>query len=460
MKNKFCIVICFFLFISTYAQVNKLLSYEEYIGYVKQFHPLSKIADLQLTQAQSNLLLARGAFDPKLVSDFSEKNYKDKEYYQYFEGGLKIPTWFGLEFKANYETTSGQFLNEENVLPTDGLTSLGVSIPLLQGFLINQRMADLKNAKIGVKLSQSERQLMATQIIYDASVAYINWIRAYKESQLYEKYLTIAEIRLNAIKRLIEAGDKPSIDETEATIAYNNRKISFEEAKFKLIKASLEVSNFLWTSSEEPLEIDGLKPQENLNDLNTILQVEELQMENFDWNSHPKINAFQQKLSMLEVERKLKANLLLPKVDLGYSYLSEPNTFNNFNLNNYKLGINFYFPIFLRKERGSLQLTKQKIEAQNYLLNLERKQLNNKLKAQNQEVNTLIIQQPIVEKLVKDNERLLQAEESLFNAGESTLFFINSRESSLISAQINLLNFENRKFITQIERFKTIAPTN
>jgi hypothetical protein len=37
-------------------------------------------------------------------------------------------------------------------------------------------------------------------------------------------------------------------------------------------------------------------------------------------------------------------------MDVGYHYLSEPNYWNDTNFNNYKIGVNFKFPLFLRKE--------------------------------------------------------------------------------------------------------------
>ena len=95
----------------------------------------------------------------------------------------------------------------------------------------------------------------------------------------------------------------------------------------------------------------------------------------FSLNNHPKINALQNKIEILNVDRKLKANMLLPKIDLGYSYLSEPSYFNNYQFNDYKIGMNFYFPLFLRKERGNLKLAKFKVQETEFLLEFERLQL-------------------------------------------------------------------------------------
>lgn len=56
-------------------------TYNEFLGYVKKYHPLVKQADLKLNEAQANLMQARGAFDPKIEVDFNEKQFKDNQYY-------------------------------------------------------------------------------------------------------------------------------------------------------------------------------------------------------------------------------------------------------------------------------------------------------------------------------------------------------------------------------------------
>ena len=48
------------------------LSLEEYMGYVKQFHPFVKQADIVLNESEAKLLKARGDFDNVAVK-FKEK---------------------------------------------------------------------------------------------------------------------------------------------------------------------------------------------------------------------------------------------------------------------------------------------------------------------------------------------------------------------------------------------------
>lgn len=451
-----------FLFfgMSVWSQnATKELTYNEFLGYVKKYHPLVKSANLELNQAQANLMMARGGFDPKIEVDFEQKKFKDNEYYSILNSSFKIPTWYGVEIKAGFDNNDGIYLNPENTVPNQGLTSLGISIPLGQGLFINQRMADLRKAKIQVKLSQAERNLMAVSVLYEASVAYFNWKRNFNEVTLYQNYLTNAEVRYKGISRSIEEGDKPAIDSIEAGIIVRNRKLSLEESRLKLAKAQLELANFLWLENNVPLELqDDIVPEQNLAaTIKETLRTNDLMLENPSLENHPKINALENKIEMLEVERKLKANMLLPKIDLGYSYLSEPSYFDNYRFQDYKVGVNFSFPVFLRKERGSLQLAKFKLQDVKFDLDLERVQLKNKIKAQQTEIASLEKQQQLIDNLVADYSTMLASEERLFSFGESSVFLINSRENNLVSAQLSKLQIENRFFDSNATLFKIMA---
>lgn len=434
-------------------------TYNEFLGQVKKFHPLVKTANLEISMAQANLLRARGSFDPKIEVDFSKKQFKESEYYSLLNSSFKIPTWYGVEVKAGFDNSEGVFLNPENTMPNQGLTSLGISVPLGQGLFINQRMADLRKAKMQIRLSQAERKLNAIAVLYDASVAYFNWIRSYNEVKLYENYATNAQVRFGGVKSLIEQGDKPAIDSIEAGIILKNRLLSLEDSNLKLAKAKLELANFLWLDNTIPLELsDTLIPETQLElTIQETLKTNDLLTTDFSINNHPKINALESKVDMLNVDRRLKANSLLPKIDVGYTYLSEPSAFDNYRFEDYKIGMNFYFPLFLRKERGDLKIAKFKLQETKFSLELERVQLTNKIKAQKTEIQSLQKQRGFIKSLVTDNITMLTSEERLFSFGESSMFLINSRENNLVLAQLADIALENRFFISNSELFRIMA---
>lgn len=457
MKHITYLIISLFSLTSFSQQINDEFTYEEFLAYVKKFHPLTKQADLKITEAQAKLLKARGAFDPKIESDFNQKEYRDKKYYSLFNGSFKIPTWYGIEIKAAFDNNEGIYLNPENTVPNQGLTSLGISVPVGQGLWINERMAELKKAKLYQSVNESERKIMITEVIVAASKSYFNWKRSYSEVKLYENYLDNALIRHEGIIKSVHLGDKSKIDSVEAGILVKSRRLNLEKAKLKLNKAKLELSNYLWSEDNIPLEInENLYPEENLK--STILQTLNLaDLNNLSSENHPKLNALQQKIAIQKIDKNLNANSLLPKINLSYNYLSEPSAFDNYRFEDYKFGVNFYFPLFLRKERANLKLAKIKLQDYQYTLDFEKLNISNKIEAGKQEILSLQDQMEINTSLVNDYQHMLDGEERLFEMGESSLFVINSRENSLVSAKISEINLEISYLNAGISLYKTLA---
>jgi outer membrane protein TolC len=439
----------------------EILSFREYLGYVKKYHPLVRRANLEIDKAQAGLMQARGAFDPKIELDFDNKQFRGSQYYSILNSSFKIPTWYGIEVKAAFDDSEGIFLNPQNIGPNQGIATMGFSVPVAQGLFINQRIADLKNAKLQIQLSESQRRLLSLEVLYKASIAYFSWLRHFNEVKMYREYLFYSQERYKGVLRLIQQGDKPAIDSVETGIAVKNRELNLENAILKLNKSRLDLSNYLWIN-EVPIE-----PAENLTpEINLSLNIEEILSTGdlFDTQDiiagHPKLRIMETKIDMLDIERKLKANYLLPKIDLGYYYLSEPLLINSFRNDDYKVGINFAFPIFLRGERGALNMTKLKLKETKFELQQERLEIQNKINAQQVEKSSFKKQSSQISNLVDDYQKMLQAEERLFSFGESSIFILNMRENNLILAKIQQIDLENSFLVSNADLFRIMATEN
>jgi outer membrane protein TolC len=460
MKNKFYLLL--FFSVVSWSQnlaTDSILTLDAYLGYVKQFHPLVKQANLEVSQAQAGIIAARGGFDPKIEVDYENKQFKTTEYYDLLNTTFKIPTWYGIEIKAGFDQMDGVFLNPQNNTPTNGLAMAGISVPIGQGLFINDRMADLKKAKIFSSLSQAERDLEVANVLYAAANSYFNWYRNYNEYKLYETFLKNSEVRFNGIKGLITAGDRPSIDSVEAGILVKSRKLSLEQSRLKLLKSKLELSNFLWFENNLPLELqDGISPEYELEKkVENTLKTNGLLLADVDFQNHPKIRSLQNKVSILEVEKRLKGDLLKPTINLNYNYLSEPEFVRDFNTVNYKYGVNFSFPLFLRKERGNFKMAKLKLQDAELDLQFENQVLKNKIDYQLEEINSLKNQIEIANELVDNFQTMLDAEERMFFYGESSLFLINSRENSLLSISLQQIDTQMKFCVSNADLFKLIA---
>ena len=437
-----------------------IISLSEYLGYVKSFHPIVKQANLIISESEVKLMKSRGAFDPKLEVDYDRKKFKNTEYYDKLNAAFKIPTWYGIELKGNFEENTGVYLNPESNVPIDGLYSVGVSISVAKGLLTNERMAMLKQAKMFVNQAKADRQLLVNNILYKATLSYFNWLKTYNEKGVYEDFLDNAQIRFNGIKKSYEVGDKPAIDTLEARITLNDRKLNLEKSRIKFIKSSLELSNFLWLNENTPIEInDGIIP--NTNTFETIdftLNTSLLDIENLNLDEHPKLQSLDYKFQSLNIDKRLKMNNLLPQIDLQYNFLSQtPESLNTFNSADYKSGVNVSFPLFLRKERGDLKLAKIKIQDTQYEIQSTKVALKNKIDAINQELESFVLQNDYTEIIVEDYNKMLTAEERKFFLGESSLFLVNSRESKLIDAKLKAISLENNFFNTKANLFNVLA---
>lgn len=437
-----------------------VITLSEYLGYVKSFHPIVKQANLVINESEAKLLKARGAFDPKLEVDYNRKKFKGTEYYDRLNATFKIPTWFGVELKGNFEENTGDFLNPQAFLPEDGLYSAGVSVPVARGLLTNSRMALLRQSRLYVKQAQADRQLLVNNILYNATVTYFNWLRTYNEKRVYEDFLDNAEMRFNGIKKSYEVGDRPAIDTLEARIALNNRRLNLEKARIKFIKSSLELSNYLWLSDNTPIEVqDNVVPDTTtFNNIDVILNTSGLDIESFNIEDHPKLQSLDFKYQSLNIEKRLRLNNLLPQIDLQYNFLSQtPEIARSFSTSAYKSGVNVSFPLFLRKERGDLRLAKIKLQDTKFEIANTRVSLQNKIDAINQELESYVVQNDFTDTIVDDYTVMLNAEERKFFLGESSLFLVNSRESKLIDAKLKAIEIENDFLKTKANLFNVLA---
>ena len=462
MRNRLLSLIfaCFTALLPAQEADSLVLGFREYLAYVKQFHPVARQANLVLGAAEANLLQSRGGFDPKLEVDYDKKEFKGSEYYDRLNATFKIPTWFGIELKGEFEQNDGDFLNPDEALPDDGLYSAGVTVSVLNGLWINERMATLQKAKFFQRQSEADRDLLVNQILFDASEAYFKWLQTYRDLLVFEQFLENARIRFEGVRESALAGDIAPIDTVEAGIAVQNRGLGLEQARVRFRNAALELSNFLWLDDNIPIELqEGVIPEmQPAAEVDQTLEIAGVPLDSFALESHPKIRSLEYKIEGLEVDRRLRVNQLLPRVELEYNFLTEtPELINSFDTQDYKGGITFQMPLFLRKERGALKLAKFRLQDAEFERDNALVSVRNQVLANDNELDSFDRQNVLIDGIVVDYDRLLQAEERKFSFGESSLFLINSREQSLIDARLKANEVQNKYLMAKAKLFQVLA---
>jgi outer membrane protein TolC len=428
-----------------WAQVSYLRP-EEFMLKVVQGHPLAKQANLIPEFAETYVLKARGGFDPKLAYDLAQKYYGNKMYYSLSDANLKIPTWFGLSIQSGIEQNRGTYLDPQGLTPQNGLWYGGLSANLGNGLLIDERRAELQKANVYLKSSQLEKRLALNELLMEAGYAYWDWYQQYYSGEILREALEIGEIRLKAMQRMAELGDRPYIDTVEAAIQYQNRAAALAEQEAKLAAASANINRFLWLPDGTPLELSLQTTPVSLDTLKNASPkpiftgaVDTLV------DQHPYLGILDYKLDVLDIEKRYNKEQLKPQIELKYNFLNEPIQYNplaQFSINDYKWGVSAQMPLFLRKERAAVQQTQLKIEQTNYDLQNRTAELTAKLLATRAAYLNASKQLYVYVQNELSTKKLLEAELNLFETGESSLFMVNTRESAAFQAALKVIEYQ------------------
>ncbi len=408
--------------------------YGKFIKIVKENHPVAYQAELTARQGDLFVQQARGAFDPKLKAGIKEKYFEKKKYYSYLNAGLVIPTWFGAKIKGGYDNNDGVFLSNESFTNPEGLWNAGIDITLGKGLFIDQRRADIKQAKFMQSSTLLEQQLVLNQLQFDAALAYFEWQKAFNKKAVYEESVENALIRLKGVRQSVINGDKPAVDTLKAAIQWQDRKLKLEQADVALRNKKVWLNTFLWQDGFIPLELDTLV-QPLINDSNfaysPMVNIEPLV------NNHPEVLMYNNDIEITRVDYRLKRESLKPTLDLNYYALTSN---SSYNVEDYKWGAKFSYPIFTRKERAAVRLYGIKLDQKNTGLTAKKAQIKYKIFSSFNQLTSSNDQVSIQETSTSMYRDLFNSELTLFNIGESSLFMVNIREQNLIESQVKLID--------------------
>ncbi|MBP1653353.1 MAG: putative outer membrane protein [Bacteroidetes bacterium] len=272
---------------------------------------------------------------------------------------------------------------------------------------------------------------------------YWNWYYAFREYVLIKEGLDLATKRFKALTNQALLGDKPGLDTIEASITVQDREIQLAKSEIEVKNAMLVLSNHLWNEKGTPLELpkDAIPQESNqqlqLPDrvlLDSLLGLADM---------HPELVKLRAKGEQLDVERRFAQEKLKPKININGSLLSRRTDFGSyvpdyydFGWSNYKIGVDFAFPLFLRAERGKLKQVRFKQQQVDYDLMQSGREINNDITASFNSLTAYQSQLIVQVRSINNQQALLAGELQKFDLGESTLFLINSRESKLIDMKI------------------------
>lgn len=466
MKRSWAALISVFISVSTVVgqfdpsrDSAYVMPLQDFIKLVLDNHPVSAQARLIPTEGRARRLMAKGSFDPVAFYFASGKDYNDKQYYRYQDGGVEFFTYPGIKFNATWTTAGGDFLNPESNLPVGGLLAFGADIPLLRGLLTDHRRLALEQANLFNRYSVHMQRRVLNDILFEAISDYWMWSLRFAEFKMRDRFVDVAKQRFQLVKSAFINGDLPAVDTLEAYILVQSREIAAEQARALLNEARLKLSNHLWSPDGQPLELSWLAipqiltaPVEFPVSFDSILKI------SYEFNRiNPESQLLDYQVRLLEAERNFRRNELLPKFNLKYNFLTEQVGFaagDDFFIspNNYKFGIDIAVPLFLRRERAALQITEVRLNEARLNRNNRQTALFRRMQQEAYLLENQFEQMNIVRQNMKNFFELLRVEQRKFQIGESSLFLVNAREVQAIDAELLYLQLLHR-YQTSIASF-------
>ncbi|MFN9324900.1 MAG: TolC family protein, partial [Flavobacteriales bacterium] len=311
------------------AQVPVVLTREAFVRLVLENHPMARQAALRPELGAMAVRSARGGFDPMATVDYDEKLYDDKTYFQLFDAGLKVPTWFGVELFAGFQENSGDLLDPQAFTPSDGLLKVGGQLSLGQGLFIDQRRATLRRSEAYLRATQAERIQMLNDLLLQALSDHTDWVAAYRALEVSNNAVTLATIRLDAIRGSWRGGDRAAIDTLEAYLQVQDRQMRQQQADLAFRNAGLRLSDHLWDADQRPLELQpNVVPEPtDLTSPLTFTLADTSIARAID--AHPLLAQASARIEQLDIDRRLRSEYLKPELDLKYQWLGDGGAANN-----------------------------------------------------------------------------------------------------------------------------------
>jgi outer membrane protein TolC len=204
------------------------------------------------------------------------------------------------------------------------MSYLGISVPIGQGLIIDERRAAIRQAQQLSNLAEAERISLINKLLLQAGKDYLDWMVAYNKWRLLEQGQQLALVRFEGIKQRALQGDVPSIDTVEAIIAVQNLQVMASQALVEYKNSSLVVSNFLWTENNTPLEITNEAVPSLTGNENVITESSSLErLIQQAQTNHPELVKIRVKLSQLNIERRFLVDKFKPKINLEYNMIQK-----------------------------------------------------------------------------------------------------------------------------------------
>jgi len=434
MKRVVNSIVISLISLSSLAQSPDTFVFNEarFLKQVYDFAPAVRNSGLEVDIQNQEWLEAKSAFEPKLIGGYDRKNFDNKTYYNKLDAGVKVTTPLGVKVSGGYADNDGVYLNSESNVPVQGLVYAGIEVPLGAGMFTDAERTLVKQQRLERNAASLLNTLAVNDHLLESGEAYWDWYEGVMLLNLSQEAIILAQNRLRLVTRKNTIGEAADIDTLEAFINFQNRQAFLLESTVKWEKYRNKVQNYIWMPE---MTKELLAPEV---DLDYTVTLPDSFTEREITRLHPLISLLDTDSLINRASLALAREFYKPQVDLAFKLQEDGGTVGNFDYNpqqNNYIGLNVYMPLLLRKQRAKAN---QSIIKEEMIGNKKQEMIVKILNAQRTfHNNTLNLKETIdLWSVASTNyKRMLNAEQTKFTLGESSLFVVNSRELKWIAAR-------------------------
>ncbi len=435
----------FLLFMANvgYASTQLPFSVMQYIERIKQTHPKIMAADVKIASANFGVEAARGTFDPVFNQQSRVRPFG------YYDGAIASQTlsqqlqYQGIKMYTGYRISSGDFPSYDANLETldGGELSVGVNIPLMQNRQTDKYRTQLANAREDTQYWRANYAISINDTLYRAMLALLKWHEASLRHQMVSQLVETTEARFAGIKTRVDSGDLPAISITEFNGILMKRKRALLQAEQLLVQTRQHIQLYWRDKNGEMMPLSAIPETLETLDWPYHLSDEALRDLETEIVKHPKLTAISAEIHQAKNLKQLKNDQLKPRFDLELK-LSRDIGQGEQNLRETEgyVGIQFAMPLGMRSAKAEHSQANEKLREKQYAFQGAHDELRQAfaraitsyrygqtLLAMNRQQATIA-------------DKLVGQENTRFQAGASDLFVLNSRETSAIEANLNMVS--------------------
>lgn len=424
------------------------LTFDTYFDLVRRNHPVIRQARLLEEGADGDVTAAIGNFEPQVKGTWETKRFGSSPsspqtlYYNYADVSVRIPTPLGADFKIGYERASGRFINPQNTTPANGLFSAGFSLPLGQRILTDERRNALQVARALRDVAAAERVGMTNTLLFDAAKAYAAWYSAGLQLQVIRDGVGLADVRYLAITRRVRAGDAAGIDSIEAAAELNRRRAQVQGAEQAFFAATMDLTSHLWDTRLQPQDLppDRVPSDSGLGRVSLDSGAVPALLRRVV-AMHPEVLRAEGRVDETAANRALARQAIMPFASADIAALRGQGGDFDFGTAvnreaNYKGSVNFSSPLLFFRERGRFRSIDARFDRADLALREARRDVTLLVRTAINDLARIGAQLDLQRDAVRLFRILSAGERAKFEAGESNLFLVNTRERAVLDEEL------------------------